>query len=76
MARGVRSRLMTIGTPRTINGVSKIAETVRMRDRNDAEIQIGIANSHRLANLIAIGQKLFAAKANRAAARPSFPRSI
>ena len=42
----------------------KVAETIGMRDRNDAEIQIGIANSHRLADLIAIGQKLFAAKAN------------
>ena len=72
MARGVLSRLMTIGTPRAINGVSKIAESVGVRDRNDAEIQIGIGNSHRLANLIAIGQKLFAAKANDAAARRSF----
>ena len=56
---------MTIGTPRAISGVSKIAETVGMRDRDHAEIQIVIGNSHRVANLIAIGQQLLAAKANR-----------
>ena len=45
---------MTIGTPRAIKGVSKIAESVGMRNRNDAEIEIGVGNSFRVANLIAI----------------------
>src|SRR5262245_6405669 len=44
----------------------KIAETVGVRDWDNTEIQIGIGNFHRLANLIAVGQKLFAAKANDA----------
>ena len=34
----------------------KIAETVGVRDWDDAEIQINIGNPHRVANLIAIGQ--------------------
>ena len=34
----------------------QIAEPIGMRDRNHAKIQIGIANTHRIANLIAIGQ--------------------
>ena len=72
MARGVLSRLMTIGH-RDNQWCKKIAETIGMRDRNDAEIQIGIANSHGLADLIAIGQKLFAAK-ERAAVRRWFRR--
>src|SRR6266487_1655889 len=44
----------------------KITEPVGVGDRDDAEIQIGLGNFHRVANLIAIGQKLFAAKANSA----------
>ena len=40
----------------------QIAKAVRMRERNYAEIKIGIANAHRLTNLIAIGEELFAAK--------------
>ena len=34
----------------------QIAEAIGVRDRDHAKIQIGIANSHRIANLIAIGQ--------------------
>src|SRR6266508_994596 len=41
----------------------KITEPIGVGDRDDAEIQIGLGNFHRVANLIAIGQKLFAAKA-------------
>ena len=44
----------------------QIAETVGMRNGNDAEVKIDVGNSHRPANLIAIGQQLFAAKTNRA----------
>jgi hypothetical protein len=44
----------------------EIAETVRVRNRDNSEIQIVVGDSHGLANLIAIGQKLLAAKANRA----------
>ena len=42
----------------------QIAKPVGVRDRDDAKIQIGIANSHRVANLIAIGQQLVTAKSN------------
>ena len=35
IARGMRSRLRTIGTPRTSKGVNAVAETVGMRKRND-----------------------------------------
>ena len=44
----------------------EITETVRVRDRDNAEIQIVVHDSHGRANLIAIGQKLLAAKANSA----------
>src|SRR4029077_8608628 len=37
-------------------------ETVGVRNWNDAEIEINIGNPHRVANLIAIGQQLFATK--------------
>src|SRR6266404_7540231 len=38
----------------------QVAETVGVRQRDDAEIQVVCADSHRLANLEGIGQKLFA----------------
>ena len=37
-----------------------------MGDRNDAEVKIDLGDSHCLANLVAIGEKLFAAKSDRA----------
>ena len=40
----------------------QIAEPIGVRDRDRSKIQIGIADAHRVANLIAIGQQLFAAK--------------
>ena len=42
----------------------QITEAIRMRDRNHTKIQIGIANSHAIANLIAVGQQLLASKPN------------
>ena len=43
----------------------QVTESVRMRNWDDAEIQIGIANSHRVANLIAIGQEVLAPESDR-----------
>src|SRR4029077_19587020 len=45
-------------------GREQIAESVGMRNRNDAEVKIGIGDTHRIANLVAISQELFAAKSN------------
>ena len=42
----------------------QIAESIRVRNRNRTEVQIGIRNSHCVANLVAIGQQLRAAKAD------------
>ena len=43
----------------------QIAEPIGVRDWNDGEIQIVTVNSHRVANLIAIRQKLFTPKADQ-----------
>ena len=47
-------------------GREQIAESVGMRNRNDAEIKIDTGDAHRVADLIAISQKLFTAKPNGA----------
>ena len=45
---------------------NQIAEAVGMRNRNDCEINVGISNSHRCADIVAIRQQLFAAKTDHA----------
>src|SRR5262249_54903742 len=42
----------------------QITEAIRMRDRNHTKIQIGVADSHGIANLITIRQQLLASKEN------------
>src|ERR1043166_3571847 len=44
----------------------QIAESIGVRNRYRAEVKIDIFDSHRLADLIAIGQQLLAPKPNRA----------
>ena len=44
----------------------QIAEAIGMREGDDGEIQVVRGDSHRLANLVAIGQKLLAAKTDSA----------
>ena len=65
IARGIGSELKTIGTPRDERR-DKIAESVRVRERNDREIAIRASDSHRFTNVVTIGKQLFAAKANQA----------
>ena len=47
----------------------QVAEAVGVRNRNDAEVKVDFGNSHRLADLVAIGQELFALKSNCARRR-------
>ena len=44
----------------------QVAEPIRVRNWNDAEVQIGVADSHRIANLSAIGEELLTPKSDRA----------
>ena len=52
----------------------QIAESVGMRERDDREIAICVSDSHRFADVVAIGEQLFAAKTNQRGAQPSFRR--
>ena len=52
----------------------QVAKAVRMRDGNDAEVQVAIGDPHRRADLLAIREQLRAAEANRRAAPPSSRR--
>jgi len=44
----------------------QIAKAIGMRNWDDAKVQVALADAHRLANVLAIGQQLFAAKTDRA----------
>ena len=65
-ARGIGSELKTIGTPRASSGVIRLLNPYEWESGMTAKLRSASGDSHRVANVVAIGEQLFAAKANRA----------